>query len=201
MRKRRPIIKDKKERGEWAEAIFLVRARAQGLPVSKPWGDARGFDFVVGGPGHFLAVQVKCTIFELEDEGGYICSICSCNRPYPPGSFDFLAAYLVYEDAWYIIPEKEILGLKSISLGTQNNEAKYEMYREAWQLLRRPKPAKIGHMEACADDACVEDVRGEYDWAQKFRPVMLPPRSVLPHLASMCAELVRRRCGQLLYGV
>jgi hypothetical protein len=51
MRKRRPIIKDKKERGEWAEAIFLVRAREQGLPVSKPWGDSRSFDFVVGGPG------------------------------------------------------------------------------------------------------------------------------------------------------
>jgi hypothetical protein len=164
-----------------------------------------------------VAVQVKCTIFELESEEGYICSVCSSHKPYPPGSFDFLAAYVVYEDGWYIIPEEEIWGLKSISLCTQKNEAKYEMYREAWHLLKRPKPVKIkiDHMEACADDAYVDDAcaNGECpenawaendwaqnDWAQKFRPVMLPPRSVLPHLVRLFALLVRRRVGQLVYG-
>lgn len=45
MRKRKPkIIKDKKERGEWAESVFTARAAENGLPVSKPVGDSRSFD-------------------------------------------------------------------------------------------------------------------------------------------------------------
>src|SRR5205823_4773765 len=58
-------IRDKKLRGEWAESVFMVRAGERGLQVSKPWGDSRSYDFVVGRPGHFVAVQVKCTIAEL----------------------------------------------------------------------------------------------------------------------------------------
>ncbi len=34
----------------------------------------------------------------------------SGHKPYPPGSFDFLAAYVIQENTWYIIPEKEIPG-------------------------------------------------------------------------------------------
>jgi hypothetical protein len=53
------------------------------------------------------------------------------------GAFDFLAAYVVLEDAWYIIPAKLIRGLRSVSLCTTGGEAKYEEYREAWHLLRK----------------------------------------------------------------
>ena len=140
MKKRKPkIIQDKKKRGEWAESVFLVRASEHGLPVSKPSGDSNSFDCVVGRPRKFAAVQVKCTIARLVSGEGYNCSVCSSHKPYPPGSFDFLAAYVILEDAWYIIPEKEIRGLKSISLCTAGlgSEAKYEQYREAWGLLRK----------------------------------------------------------------
>ncbi len=131
------IIQDKKERGEWAESVFVARASEQGLPVSKPWGDSRSFDCVVGRPGEFVAVQVKSTITKLESGKGYICSACSSHKAYRAGAFDFLAAYVIPEDAWYIIPAKEIRGLKSISLCTaESGEAKYEKYREAWELLR-----------------------------------------------------------------
>jgi len=137
MKKRKPkIIKDKKLRGEWAESVFMERATEQGLPVSKPWGDSHSFDCVVGRPGKFVAVQVKSTIATLESGTGYNCSVCSSHKAYRTGSFDFLAAYVVPEDAWYIIPAKEIRGLKSISLCTQEGEAKYEEYREAWHLLK-----------------------------------------------------------------
>lgn len=64
--KRKPKILDKKTRGEWAEMVFMARATELGLAVSKPWGDVRSYDVVVGRPGHFVAVQVKSTIFELE---------------------------------------------------------------------------------------------------------------------------------------
>ena len=136
MKRRRKIIKDKKERGEWAELVFIARARENGLPASKPWGDSNSFDCVVGRPGKFVAVQVKCTVAKLENGKGYICSVCSSHKAYRPGAFDFLAAYVVLEDVWYIIPAKLIYGLKSISLCTEGSEGKYEEYREAWHLLR-----------------------------------------------------------------
>ena len=152
VKRRKPkIIQDKKKRGEWAESMFLVRAGEEGLPASKPWGDSSSYDCVVGRPGKFVAVQVKCTIAKLESGEGYICSVCSSHKPYPPGSFDFVAAYVIREDAWYIIPEKEIRGLKSISLCTVGAEAKYEQYREAWGLLR--KASEIGNAESSVEQA------------------------------------------------
>jgi hypothetical protein len=137
MTKREPKIIDKKKRGEWAEMIFMARAAERGIAISKPWGDTQSYDFVVGRPGRFVAVQVKCTTFALAEglDKGYLCSVCSSSRPYARGSFDFLAAYVVYEDAWYIIPEEEILGKKSVSLSTHCLDSKYEGYREAWSLL------------------------------------------------------------------
>ena len=136
MKKRKPkIIKDKKERGEWAESVFAARAGENGLPVSKPIGDSRSFDCVVGLPGKFVAVQVKCTVAELESGKGYVCSVCSSHKVYRAGAFDFLAAYVIPEDAWYIVPAKLIRGLGSVCLCTTSSEAKYEGYREAWHLL------------------------------------------------------------------
>src|ERR1700726_322088 len=150
MKRRKPrIIKDKKKRGEWAESVFLARAGEEGLAASKPWGASRSYDCVVGRPGKFVAVQVKSTIARLVSGEGYNCSVCSSHKPYPPGSFDFVAAYVIQEDVWYIIPEKEIRGLKSISLCTVGGEAKYEEYREAWGLLR--KVAETGETGSSAE--------------------------------------------------
>jgi hypothetical protein len=155
MNKRKPKIIGKKLRGEWAEMIFMLRATEHDLQVSKPWGDSRSYDFVVGRPRHFVAVQVKSTTFELEE--GWMCTIGTCGQPYPPGSFDFLAAYIVFEDAWYIIPEEEILGMKSVSLHTKCSHSKYERYREGWELLHRDlKPVsgagEVGDIQACAEE-------------------------------------------------
>src|SRR5258708_14818741 len=74
MKRRKPgIIKDPNIRGEWVESVFMVRAGEQGLVVSKPWGDSRSYDFVVGRPGRFVSVQVKSTT--VESGGGYACAI------------------------------------------------------------------------------------------------------------------------------
>ncbi|HUO26817.1 MAG TPA: group I intron-associated PD-(D/E)XK endonuclease [Candidatus Aquilonibacter sp.] len=134
--KRKPkIIKDMKARGEWAESIFIARASEHGLPVSKPWGDSSSFDCVVGRPGRFVAVQVKSTAAKLAVGTGYGCSVGHNGRSYRAGSFDFLAAYVVPEDAWYLIPAKEIRGMKGISLWSTGG--KYEKYLEAWHLLSK----------------------------------------------------------------
>jgi hypothetical protein len=59
------------------------------------------------------------------------------------------AACVIPEDAWYFIPEREIRGLQSISLGTMRGEANYEVDREAWGLLR--KASEIGDPESGAE--------------------------------------------------
>jgi hypothetical protein len=135
MKKRKPrIIQDKKKRGEWAESVFMARAGEHGLPVSRPWGEMSSYDFVIGKTGRFVSVQVKSTI--CQSGTGYDCTVRGGHKAYAPGSFDFVAAYVVPEDAWYIIPAKLIQGKKSIMLYPKLQTAKYEGYREAWQLLR-----------------------------------------------------------------
>jgi len=135
MKEQRPgIIRDNKKRGEWAESVFAARAAENGLAVSRPSGDSESFDYVVGSAGKFVAVQVKCTIAKMPNAKGYICNLKCNNKKYREGSFDFVAAYAILEDTWYIVPEKAIRGLGSICLCS--TMPKYEKYREAWDLLR-----------------------------------------------------------------
>jgi hypothetical protein len=135
VQKRRPkIIRDNQKRGEWTESVFAARAAENGLEISKPFGESGRFDCVIGGPGKFVAEQVKCTIAKQHNAKGYICNLKSNNKKYRAGSFDFLAAYAILEDTWYIVPEKAIRGMGAIYLCS--TMPKYEQYREAWQLLR-----------------------------------------------------------------
>jgi len=79
-------------------------------------------------------VQVKSTI--AKQGAGYVCTVRGGHKAYPAGSFDFLAAFVVPEDAWYIIPAKLLRGKRSIALFSESPTALYEKYREAWHLLR-----------------------------------------------------------------
>lgn len=133
-RRKARIIKEPKARGEWGESLFTVRAVEQGLPVSRPWGDSNSFDFVVGKPGRFGSVQVKSTT--VKNGGGYVCSVRQNNAKYARGAFDFLAAYVIPEDVWYIIPAKKLAGRGYVTLCSDSGEANFEEYREAWHLLR-----------------------------------------------------------------
>ena len=128
------IIKEAKARGEWGESMFMARAVEQGLPVSRPWGDSNSFDFVVGKPGRFVSVQVKSTT--VKNGGGYVCSVRQNNAKYARGAFDFLAAYVIPEDVWYIVPAKKLAGRGYVTLCSNSGEASFEEHREAWHLLR-----------------------------------------------------------------
>lgn len=133
-RRKAKIIKEPKARGEWGESVFMVRAVEHGLPVSRPWGESNSFDFVVGKPGRFVSVQVKSTT--VKNGGGYVCSVRQNNAKYARGAFDFLAAYVIPEDVWYLIPAKKLAGRGYVTLCSNSGEAKFEEYREAWHLLR-----------------------------------------------------------------
>ncbi len=58
--------------------------------------------------------------------------------PYLPGEIDFLAAYIIPEDTWYIIPLEAFLGLTSLLFRRRGDRkpSQYDAYREAWRLLR-----------------------------------------------------------------
>jgi hypothetical protein len=127
-------IKNPKQRGEWAEMCFMAQATAHGLCVTKPYGDSRHYDFAIEHQGRFLRVQVKSTKYKRE--GSYWCNTLSSNGPYRVNQIDFMAAYVIPEDLWYIVPARAFCGLHYICLSPHLEVSKYSRYLEAWHLLR-----------------------------------------------------------------
>ena len=144
-------IKHPKLRGEWAELRFMTCAAEHGLCVTKPWGETAHYDFAVENQGRFVRVQVKSTGFK--DRGGYSCTVRGSQGPYSGDPFDFVAAYLIPEDLWYIIPAEKLQGQGSIALYPKLKNSKYGRYKEAWHLLRGKPPRgeiTVARIDACA---------------------------------------------------
>ncbi len=116
----------------------MARAAKEGLRMAKPWGDSSRYDVVVETGGHFVRVQVKSTA-NRQPNGGYVCGVHPSpgGELYKPGDFDFLAAYLVLEDIWFIIPGRLIVNPKrnSITLYADGLANDWTPYKEAWGLL------------------------------------------------------------------
>jgi len=128
-------IRHPKARGEWAELRFMLRATELGLRVTKPWGDNSPYDLVIETNGRFLRVQVKCTRFRRGRS--YKCHLDSNGHPYTPDQIDFIAAYIIPTDTWYILPIRATNAQPDILLTPHNPRSKYEKYKEAWHLLQR----------------------------------------------------------------
>jgi hypothetical protein len=145
-------IKHPKLRGEWAELRFMTRAAEHGLQVTKPWGETARYDFAVEHEARFVRVQVKSTMFREND--GYSCTVRGCRGPYVGEPFDFVAAYLIPEDIWYIIPAGSFQGQGSIGLYPRLKKSKYGRYKEAWHLLRGKSrsPGSVARIEGCAGE-------------------------------------------------
>ena len=142
-----PIIPCPKKRGEWAELVFMARAAAHGLTVSKPYGESARYDFVVEGR-RLQRVQVKSTTNKYKYGNSYIVALRTDNlarrkrydvpsRRYTRKQIDFIAAYVVPADVWYILPIRLIEKLASnIWLTPGKIPHRHERYREAWHLLK-----------------------------------------------------------------
>jgi PD-(D/E)XK endonuclease len=131
------MIRNCKERGEWAELCFMARAAGQGLKVSKPYGDSASYDVGVEHKSGILRVQVKSTLY-CRRNGEYSLNVMGPGRGrYKEGTVDFFAVYLIPIDAWYIVPYA-VVGRKNLSLHftPESRRHKYARYREAWELLR-----------------------------------------------------------------
>jgi hypothetical protein len=143
-------IKHPKVRGEWVELWFMLRAVELGLHLNKPWGEVMPYDFAVEHKGQFVRVQVKSTMFK--DRGGYSCTVRGSDGPYQGDPFEYLAAYVFQEDLWYIIPAELVVGQGSIALYPNLTGAKYGPYKEAWHLLKSPRPGRVDRIEACVEE-------------------------------------------------
>jgi hypothetical protein len=135
-----------KRKGEMAELIFAVKAASMGLAVSKPYGDSEPYDLVVEHKGRLLRIQVK-SVFTTT-RWGYSVAVARKRLRhhvrYSALEIDFIAAYVVPHDAWYIIPVAEIADSIHIRLypeGTKKRDGgRFEKFREAWDLLRLGAP-------------------------------------------------------------
>jgi hypothetical protein len=123
-----------KLQGELVELRFLARAAELGLRVSKPYGDSAPYDFLVESGGDVYKVQVKSTRYREANCKAFLCTTAGQGRRYSEDDVDFIAAYVVTDDAWYIIPLAKIPGCH-ISLNPRFRRNKGREYKEAWDLL------------------------------------------------------------------
>jgi PD-(D/E)XK endonuclease len=130
-----------KQQGEWAELLFMARAAEHGLSILRPWGDSSPYDLALICPDQtqprpsILRVQIKSTSCR-HSAGAYKCHIDSNGVPYRPGLLDFIAAYVIPDEAWFIIPLDATHGQKEILLAPHRPRSKYAKYKEAWHLLQ-----------------------------------------------------------------
>jgi len=129
------IIRHAKARGEWVELRFMTRAAELGLRVTKPWGDNAPYDFAVEYEGRFVRVQVKCT--QAKRWNSYRCNLAANHIPYTSDQIDFIAAYVIPADTWYILPIKAVEGQPDVLLTPHRKTSKHARYKEAWHLLMR----------------------------------------------------------------
>ncbi len=126
----------RKKFGEQVEAAFLHKVTGQGLSVAKPWGDSERYDLVVDSGRRLWRVQVKSTRYVGERR--FSITARGCTAAYTEDEIDFLAAYIVPLDIWYVIPVKAFAPRKCLRFYPKGNNSRgqYEKYREAWWLMR-----------------------------------------------------------------
>jgi PD-(D/E)XK nuclease superfamily protein len=130
-----------KQRGEAAEAAFLAKAAALGFAVAKPWGDSRRYDFVVDSGYGLWRVQVKST--NLCCRSQYFVKAQGRQKVYTKEEIDFLVAYLIPENLWYVVPVEAFAPRKILHFHPYSpRKSLYERHREAWCLLDCPRKAR-----------------------------------------------------------
>ena len=90
-------------------------------------------------PSPLSRVQVKCSTQLLNGLYRINAHRRSGRRavPYLPGEIDFIAAYIIPEDTWYIIPVHAVRGTSLLFRRKKDHRpGLYDQYRRAWRLLR-----------------------------------------------------------------
>jgi hypothetical protein len=128
----------RKSRGEAAEAAFLAKAASLGFGVAKPWGDSERYDLIIDSGHNFWRVQVKST--QRYDNFRYQVKTSGWKTPYTSREIDFLIAYIIPEDVWYIVPIAAVVAHQHLRFYPHNGRrAQLEKYREAWCQMACPR--------------------------------------------------------------
>jgi hypothetical protein len=129
-----------KELGEIVELRLMAKAAAEKFRVLKPWGDSARYDCGLDNGPRIWKVQVRSA--SSLTRGGSFPIITRTSdkgrlRPYKRNEIDFLVAYIVPCDAWYVIPFAAIRRKRGITLSPhRKSRGKFEKYREAWYLMK-----------------------------------------------------------------
>jgi len=127
--------------GEVSEAALALKARTMGFMVAKPWGDSELYDFILGWGRRLWRVQLKCTLV-IHSRAYEIQPIHSVygkgKRAYSAREIDALVVHIPPRDAWYVLPVEDFVGSKCLRFypDIECKAARWERYREAWDLLR-----------------------------------------------------------------
>ena len=136
------MIRDNtKTQGEISELRFYLRAFEHGFIVSKPFGDNARYDFIVDSGNRLSRVQIKSVsvIDTTRRTNKYRINATHGGKEkhkYLPEECDILAAYVIPEDTWYIIPISKITGA-SVNLYPHRGGSigNYEGHREGWGIF------------------------------------------------------------------
>ena len=121
-----------KARGEFAETIFVAKAQALGLAVSKPYGDNQPFDFHVQSRLGTFRVQVRSAWRLGKNRHIAVPADKSLNKC---SGFDVVVVYVAPMDLWYVIPASVVTRWLSLYPRSPNSKGKYERFREGWRTL------------------------------------------------------------------
>ena len=127
-----------RNKGDIVEAKFLAKASSLGFGVARPWAVER-YDFVLDSGYRFWRVQVKSN--RGRPTGGYMVKVSGYKRvAYTEKDIDFLVAYLVPENLWYIVPVTMLKGRDHLCFFPHGRgTSPWEKYREAWCQMACPR--------------------------------------------------------------
>ncbi len=160
-----PRIVNAKRQGEYAEMKFQVEGFEHGLALSKPFGESMPYDYIADNGKRLLKIQIKSV--SAHRQRAYKVGLHAASklrwrvpgkrvqarrhwiypiamhqghrvRGYQPSEIDFVAALVIPEEVWYIIPVRAIKGRVVICVFPNNPDSKgmFERYKEAWHLLQ-----------------------------------------------------------------
>ena len=174
----RPRILDTKRLGEIAELAFILKATSLGFTPSRPYGDRRPYDFLLECGEHVLKIQVKCvSVPRFHNANSFAVNVVQHKHggraAYTSDDIDFLVAYVIPHNAFYVIPVDVLNQRKMIVVypaGKKRSDAGlFENYREAWHLLR-PEGENNQIKEKLLGDAEPSDLRLKLPNDEDFSP-------------------------------
>ena len=124
-----------KELGDYAELKFQLLSFKKGFIVSKPYGDNSRYDFIVDFDGILARVQVRATASK-GGKGYRFSTVYGKNKGLDKSNIDYLAAYILSEDIWYIIPISIIKNSKTIRINPNSKNDKFIQYKDRWDFSK-----------------------------------------------------------------